>query len=241
MCGRYATQKLTWREIVALSRGDAVIPETQLLQNFNAAPNQELPIIINRDGEAMGVSALWGLVPHWIQAVEDKKFPTFNAKSETAHEKASFKSSIRNKRFCLVPATHFYEWGKKPANKGVPYAIGVAGDGDYGSQPFMMAGIWREWSGMFKGQPYSNVTFALLTRPAGKAIGEIHHREPIILLPEDHQPWLTATPTQAAQIIETEFPSQLIRSMVVSKEVGKVKINCPELMQANWVSEPKLL
>ncbi|WP_353682687.1 SOS response-associated peptidase family protein, partial [Mesorhizobium sp.] len=56
----------------------------------------------------------WWLVPFWAKEVP--KFQLFNAKSEDADAKPSFRDAFKSKR-CLIPADGFYEWTISPADK----------------------------------------------------------------------------------------------------------------------------
>ena len=78
------------------------------------------PIIVQgTEGRELHL-ARWGLLPHWFRKpeAEARKFQsrTFNARSETAHEKASFKTALKKTR-CLVPAVSFTEWEKTADGK----------------------------------------------------------------------------------------------------------------------------
>jgi len=47
----------------------------------------------------------------------DGKLLMINARSETAHEKAAFAESTEARR-CIIPASGYYEWGKKDKETG---------------------------------------------------------------------------------------------------------------------------
>ena len=59
-------------------------------------------------GPMESVAGLFGLLPHWAK---DAKLArnTFNARSETAHEKPSFRDAWRLARHCIIPAEAFFE------------------------------------------------------------------------------------------------------------------------------------
>lgn len=92
------------------------------------------PIVIDRSGQRELTEMKWGLVPSWAK---DEKFKLINARSETAHEKPSFKSSLKNQR-CLIPADGFLEW---QGAEEQPFYIQLK------NQPlFAFAGLWSLWN-----------------------------------------------------------------------------------------------
>ncbi len=65
--------------------------------------------------------ARWGLIPGWTKDPND--LPAhFNARSETATEKASFKAAMRHRRV-LVPASGFYEWRRVGDRRSQAYWV----------------------------------------------------------------------------------------------------------------------
>jgi len=104
--------------------------------NFNAAPTQRLPVVVQgADGRELRLMT-WGLVPAWSK---DGKpgYTTINARAETVDSKPTYRDAFRRRR-CLVPADGFYEWQKLPDGGKQPYSIGLADGGLFG-----MAGIWE--------------------------------------------------------------------------------------------------
>ena len=111
MCGRFFRHRVSWEEYHAHLGiiGSQENPVTG--SAYNIAPTQRTPII--RQAESRNdlelAFAMWGLVPSWWKKpLSEKKFSTFNAKSEDAAEKASFRSAWK-KRPCLVPMSGYYE------------------------------------------------------------------------------------------------------------------------------------
>jgi len=90
---------------------------------YNIAPTQPIIVVTatepanegsNRpDRRAMLVR--WGLLPRWVKDV--KAFPLlFNARADSAAEKAAFRAAMRHRRV-LVPASGFFEWRKGSGRK----------------------------------------------------------------------------------------------------------------------------
>ena len=78
---------------------------------YNIASTQLAPIIRQAEDEddLKLAFAMWEPVPSgWKKPLSEKKFSTFNAKSEDAAEKSSFRSAWK-KRPCLVPMSGYYE------------------------------------------------------------------------------------------------------------------------------------
>ena len=78
------------------------------------------------DGQRELHPARWGLVPEWWQKPEPPAL-TFNARSEEAADKPTWRASLRSAR-CLMPARGWFEWNEKEtvlnaAGKEVPPAV----------------------------------------------------------------------------------------------------------------------
>ena len=101
--------------------------------------------------------AQFGLLPHWAKEPALAR-RTYNARSETANEKPSFRDAWRKGQRCIVPAEWIYEpcW---ETGKAVRWRIARA-DG----APMGIAGLWSRWQAP-GGEP--TVTFAMLTVDAG--------------------------------------------------------------------------
>ena len=57
----------------------------------------------------------WGLIPSWIKDIKTTK-PLINARSETVHQKPSFRDSFHASR-CLIPVDGFLEWKTEGVKK----------------------------------------------------------------------------------------------------------------------------
>ena len=79
MCGRF-TNRLTWREIVALYRLTVpASPERNLPARYNICPTQTIDKVIEREGKRDLVPMRWGLVPSWWKKTAKETPSTFNA------------------------------------------------------------------------------------------------------------------------------------------------------------------
>lgn len=125
MCGRHFRHCVSWEEYhaqLSLFRPDD-IPEIN--PAYNVAPTQLAPIIRLRDesDDLELAFARWDLVPRWWKKpLSEKKFSTFNAKSEDVAEKPTFRAAFKD-RPCLLPMSGYYEWTGK---KGLKQAHAIA-------------------------------------------------------------------------------------------------------------------
>lgn len=124
----------------------------------------------------------WGLVPFWAK---DPKGGArmINARSETVATKPAFRNAFKKKR-CLVPADGYFEWIKE-GKKKKPFWIRMRDE-----RPFLMAGLWEQWrdNSVENSEPLE--TFTVLTTSSNSLTEDIHDRMPVILSPNDYEPWL---------------------------------------------------
>lgn len=86
--------------------------------------------------EAM--AAVFGLIPHWARDAKLARH-TYNARSETVHEKPSFRDAWRQAQHCIIAADAIFEPDWR-SGRAVPTRISRA-DG----QPMGIAGLWARW------------------------------------------------------------------------------------------------
>ncbi len=124
----------------------------------------------------------------------DGKLLMINARSETAQEKTAFAESTKNRR-CIIPASGYYEWGKKEKETGKKQKYAFS---QLGSRLIYMAGLYMVDEETHI--PY----YTILTRDAAPEIATIHGRMPVILPHGDAQRWLAPEPTYNLIIKATE-------------------------------------
>lgn len=218
MCGRYSLTK----PIKTLKEHfQAIAVAMDHDKRYNIAPSQSVPIVIAREqGREIHVMR-WGLIPSWAKDPEIGH-RLINARAETVHEKPSFRSSFRKRR-CLVPTNGFYEWQVRDKGK-VPQYIRLRT-----GELFAFAGLWSEWD---SGKEILR-TFTIITTGANRELESIHHRMPVILLPEHYDDWMAAK--------SEEFQSQLkplgeglLDHYEVSKTVNFPKNDSEECIQPSY-------
>ena len=168
MCGRYNFSKDSSSEMV-----QAVLENLQSRQievkTGEVFPGDVAAVIAsNRKLEPQAFGMKWG-----YQLPDGKLI--FNARSETAVQKAMFADGMRQRR-CLVPADSYYEWQKTGQGKQ-KYEIAPAD-----VNGFFLAGIYR----IEQGRP----VFSILTKDPVESIAFIHNRMPVILPNEAMSDWL---------------------------------------------------
>ena len=219
MCGRY-TQLMSWRELVELYRLTDDMPALNISARYNVAPTQQVPIVRLEAGKRHLAMVRWGLVPSWAK---DLKIGTklINARGETVSEKPSFRSAFKARR-CLVPASGFYEW-KGQAESKQPYYITLK------DRPMTLAGLWESWRSP-KGEMVESCT--IVTTAANRLLAEIHGRMPVILAPNDIDPWLyPGIETEKLKALFEPYPARAMTAYPVSKAVGNVRNDEPDLVE----------
>ena len=218
MCGRFAL-KSPEKEIEALFDLDDLEP---FPPRYNIAPTQPIIVVAtgperqpgsNRSGR-MSRLVRWGLIPSWIKDPKDLPL-LFNARSETAATKPSFRGAMRHRR-ALIPASGFYEWKRSGKADAQPYWVRPV-NGDV----VAFAGLWESWLGA-DGSEVD--TGAILTTDANSQISHIHHRMPVVIRPGDFERWLdcrTQEPRDVADLLQPVEPG-FFEAIPVSRAVNKV-------------------
>jgi putative SOS response-associated peptidase YedK len=230
MCGRYASTRGA-ADLAALFEATDQTDQS-LVSNYNIAPTDPAPIIRlsgggtgdggSRDGRAfvrvLSV-ARWGMVPAWSRDASGGA-RMINARSETVATSRAFGPSLAKRR-CLVPADGWYEWQRVDGAKRAHFMTRRDG------RPLAFAGLWTVW-----GTGESRVmTFTVLTRAAAGELTRVHERMPVLVEPARWQEWLTGT--DPLRLPGEPSPDYLgaIELRPVSRQVGDVRNNGPELIR----------
>ncbi|MEP2977943.1 MAG: SOS response-associated peptidase [Lentilitoribacter sp.] len=220
MCGRFTLQ-YSWAEMWEMY--NLILPEDKsrnVPARHNIAPTQDVLYITEKEGERKLNEGQWWLVPHWAKA-NDKKYPTFNARSEDAHKKPSFREPFKWGR-CLIPADGYFEWTKNVDDgQKDPHYIYLPGH-----KPFSFAGL----SAYNKTLDMHSCT--ILTSAACDEIKHLHLRQPIILEESVYDAWLNTDTSvdDARALLDQNLDHQLV-SHRVNREVGNSRAKGAHLIE----------
>ena len=204
MCGRYVVTNAVHktREIV---KSAIAVNDTD---NFNASPQQKLPVIKSYTNGKTIESLQWGLTHSW--AKEKKIKPLINARLETLKEKISFKNLINNNR-CLVVADGYYEWKREKIGKQPYYFT------RFDNKAMYFAGIYKYHQ------------FIIITMQADSNAIDIHHRQPVIINEEDLNDYFNLKKEGTSFLKSYKAPK--LKFHPVSKDVNNPINNTKELIE----------
>ena len=220
MCGRFSLAKDAPALEAAFEWFDI---DPMIMPRFNIAPTQPVVTILNR-GRPATTFTQWGLIPSWSKDPRIA-YKLVNARSETAHEKPSFRGSFRRKR-CLLPADGYYEWKTVTGTRvkqPVYYRL-------RGHPPFCLAGLWDEWHDA-EGGLY--ITSTILTCRPNDLAQLVHARMPVILPPEHWGAWLDPHFDKVDELRDMlrPYPSRDMESHEVSRVVNRAANDVRECIE----------
>lgn len=165
----------------------------------------------------------WGLIPSFAYSDEmarDIREKTLNARSDTIHEKPSYKSSIKNQRAILV-VDGFFEW-QHEGNTKVPYYIFPKDN-----TAFNLGCIYNQWTNKLTGERVD--TFSIITTDANPMMEIIHNskkRMPLILSKSDINTWINPeTNIGLINSLMNPFPETEMDAYQISRNAGNSRIN----------------
>jgi putative SOS response-associated peptidase YedK len=165
----------------------------------------------------------WGLIPSWtrnIEAANEIRFRTFNARSESVRQKPAFSSSFSSKR-CIVPVKGFFEWQHSGKEK-IPWYI-YRSDNEIMS----LAGIYDDWVETGTGQVIS--TFSILTTDANEIMAEIHNsakRMPLVLDKSLEQSWLDLSASESDLMkMLAPYQSEILKAHTIGPLINNRNAN----------------
>ena len=165
----------------------------------------------------------WGLIPSFASnenKAEELAKMTLNARSDTIHQKPSFKNSIISNR-CILPLDGFYEWQHNGKTKQ-PYYIYPTDE-----TVFYLGCIFNSWVNRQTGELRD--TFSIITTDANPLMATIHNskkRMPLILPKSSIEAW-TDPKTEMALVNQMMHPysNELMSAHTISTDAGNPRIN----------------
>ena len=232
MCGRMT---LAWSDLDEVADALEATYDEQLRglyrPRYNIAPTDRHPVVILGPGaDASEVRRLnfagWGFFRG------AKRPPLFNARSETAALRDSFRQAFAARR-CVVPADGFYEWsGPKDARQ--PHWIHRRDGG-----LLLMAGLYEDGPTGAPAAPGSpgDARFSVLTTSPNQLVAPLHDRMPVILEPADVDLWLRKGPPELLKPADED----ILTTQVVSARVNSVKNDDPACLLPPQTQAPRQL
>ena len=246
MCGRYA-QTADMRELMEQFEVTGTSPQASLPLNWNIAPTNPIYIIRANDRTGKDVEAKralttvsWGLIGPWLTDMQEARASqsrAINARSESIHEKPTFRNAFRSTR-CLIPAAGYYEWATAMGRYSPkqPFYIS-ARDG----KQLPIAGIWSSWSAS-NGEIIE--TASIITQEAQGELATIHSRMPVFMPQDRWDLWLNPRNTdvnELTSLMVVENPESIVVARPVSNAVNSVANNGKELIVEADLGEPETL
>jgi putative SOS response-associated peptidase YedK len=181
--------------------------EARMETRFLVPPSRPAPVLSSRGGrvEASMMTFGWpGYAGRGLQLM---------ARGETVTEKRMFKDAFRKER-CLLLVNGFFD-SVDMGRWTQPYHLHQKDDGVMG-----MAALWR---------PGSDESFCIMSCEPNAVVRPIIDRMPVILAPENWQPWLDGiTPEADLKAMLRPCPADEMEAFPVTRNVNKPGWDGPE-------------
>lgn len=200
MCSNYTPAR---RDQISAHFGVAAPLDNWKEESF---PGYLAPIIRLADdgsGALDCVSACFGMLPHWAELKLSRH--TYNARSETAATKPSFRHAMAKRQRCIVPAESIFE----PCyESGRALRWRIARD-DH--TPLAIAGLW-EWRP--NGGPLWSFTMLTINADTHPLMRRFHRpadekRMVALLRPDQYRAWLAADSAELSAFLQPWPADQL--------------------------------
>jgi putative SOS response-associated peptidase YedK len=224
MCGRFAMEEML-NDMVA-EFGLKGLPNRELPFDWNIKPTQNVYIVKNDSLEI----ASWGLIAPWSKSKTEalkSQSAAINARSETVHEKPTFKNAIRRSR-CLVPASGYYEWATELGQYKPRQPVYISRDD---GKMLAFAGIYDQWVSP-EGEIRDSV--AIITREAVGELATVHSRMPMFLPKDRWDAWMDPSLKdidKVRDLFENFQPDANLRFWPVADSVNSIRNSGPELIK----------
>ncbi len=169
MCGRFALLEVMTD--IAEEFSSKVMPDRTLPVDWNIKPTQDIYIIKNEKIEI----ASWGMIAPWSKNLSEalrSQSQAINARSETVHEKPTFRQAFRKSR-CLVPASGYFEWATELGKYKTKQPVYISNNE---GKLLAFSGIHETWI-----SPTGEIkeSVSIITRDAVNELATVHNRMPV--------------------------------------------------------------
>ena len=190
------------------------------------------------------VEGHFGLLPGFAKEVK-YGLQTYNARTETVRELATFKNAWAKPRHCIVPCEAIYEPDWR-SGKFIPTRITAANDETLG-----VAGLWSPWKNpqtrewelsftMLTVNADEHPLFRHMHRPDPKRPPHMQDKRMVVILPEaQYGAWLDA-PAERSMDFMNRFPAERFAMVTEAPPPKASKSKMPSAEDAP-LAEPPLL
>jgi len=239
MCGRFV-QTHQMQELVEQFSAHGAVPAYSLPASWNIAPTNPIYIVRENGGQRELAIASWGLIGNWHKTISEARASqshAINARSESIHEKPTFRNAFRTTR-CLIPVQGYYEWATALGRYKPKQAFYISGADN---QSLSIAGLWSSWR-----SPDDQIieSASIITREAVGELAAIHSRMPVMMSKDRWGEWLDPKLHDVAVLqglMHHVEPAAGLVPVPVSSAVNTVAINNSDLIKAIELGEPETL
>ena len=223
MCGRFALSAMLTD--IAEEFSTKATPERTLPVDWNIKPTQDIYIIKNEKIEI----ASWGLIAPWSKNLSEalrSQSQAINARSETVHEKPTFRHAFRKSR-CLVPASGYFEWATELGKYKTKQPVYIS---HKEGKLLAFSGIYEKWI-----SPTGEVkeSVAIITRDAVNELATVHNRMPLFLPRDRWDAWMDPELQDIEEVralMQVPNPDANLQFWPVADLVNSIRNNGAELV-----------
>jgi putative SOS response-associated peptidase YedK len=183
------------------------LPEEYPTESF---PGFASPVVVksHQTGRVACGLAKFGLIPSW--AKDDKiARHTYNARSETAAEKPSYRTAWRLRRLGIALLDNFYE-PSYITGKAERWEIKLAAH-----EPLGIASLWDTWTDPQSGQLITSFTMLTINADSHPVMKQFHKAEdetrtPLVLATNQFNDWLNADPEIVTSMLNWTLMPELV-------------------------------
>lgn len=196
------------RDLLALRMG-GVAPEFDYVEE--AFPGYAAPVLRRSAMAAAGTPLEWtkacfGLIPYWSKDTRIARM-TYNARSETASEKPSFRQAWSRRQWCLVPMECFYEPNYE-SGRSVRWRIERRDQA-----PFFVAALWDRWVAPATSEVVFSFAMLTINADAHPLMRQFHRpgeeKRSLVVIDDEHiDAWMNGVPNEALARLQPMDPDQ---------------------------------
>lgn len=238
MCGRYALSAMVAE--IAEEFTTVGVPERTLPVNWNIKPTEDIYIIKSVENKRSIDVVSWGLIAPWAEdgeAALRSQSQAINARSESVHEKPTFRNAFRKHR-CLIPASGYYEWATELGRYKSKQPVYISRKD---SKLIGFAGIFSSW---VSPEGVVRKSAAIITCDAQGELARVHNRMPVFLPRKDWETWLdpkVVDQSQLLDLLKDREDDSALQYWPVRPLVNSIRNNGAELIEPVELGEPETL